>query len=115
LTNSVCIFNSRLNTAARAPTGCTDVSNNPALLSLLNNANPEQDPGNPSGIIECAGRFGGGPHRHADPNLKLPTSWRMAGTVEQTFDIPYLGKEFTASADVVYIKVQSPSCIKTCV
>jgi hypothetical protein len=107
LTNSVCIFNSRQNTAARQPSGCTDVANNPALLPILTNANPKQIPASLQALLNNPSALTLAPTASADPNLKLPTSWRLAGTVEQTFDVPYLGKDFTASADIIYTKVQN--------
>ncbi len=106
LSNSTCIFNSKLNTAARQPSGCTDVANNPALLSILNNANPKQIPASLLALLSNPAQLAVAPTASADPNLKLPTNWRFSATVEQNFDVPYVGKDFTFAVDAIYNKVQ---------
>lgn len=106
--NAACIYNSKSPGLAtsRVTAGCTDVSGNPALLSVLTNANPKSIPAAVQALLQNQATIPLATTNSVDPNLKVPTSWRYSFTVEQNVDLGWFGKDYTFAGDVIYTKVQ---------
>ena len=45
------------------------------------------------------------PTNELDPNFKVPSTWRVTGTVDYTADLGFLGDDWHLGADVVYSRV----------
>jgi hypothetical protein len=47
---------------------------------------------------------GSGSTNYTDPNFELPNDWRVQLAADYSFDIPYVGEDFSATTSLLYIR-----------